>query len=176
MKIHGDPTLMSLPMEKLLAPGYDETVEKRMEITQVLNAANAPLTSDGQTSPAKNSHQHVRHQDDKTAKVDHKSGNLSNIVESVLDMSQNQVVNLQSVAGHQNANALAQQAGSGAHTVPATGYQIVTGGGGEAAYIPTTAIQPAHEQSRYPNMETISASAMMLMTTNYFQPLGNSQQ
>ena len=178
MKIHGDPQLLSLPMEKLLAPGYEESMEESLKNTQVLSASRAASTSHGEPSQAKNSQHHVRHQEEKTTKVDPKTGNLSNIVDSVLDMSQSQVANLHSVAAHQNANGMPQQGGSGAHTLPAptTGYQLVAGGAGEAAYIPAAAIQSAHDQSRYANMETISASAMMLMTTNYFQPLGNSQQ
>ena len=124
--------------------------------------------------------QEARIQDNKVMKTEHKTGNINNIVDSVIDMSQGQTMNVQSVANHQNTNLIGQHGGQGAQTitVPATGYQIVTTGGtGEAAYIPTAALQHAHDQTRYPNMETISASAMMLMTTtNYFQPLGNSHQ
>ena len=186
MKIHGDPTLLTLPMEKLLAPGFDESMEERGQ--PGLNTSSNVSFVASQTLPTNNAqppqqvkrNQQARIQDNKVMKTEHKTGNINNIVDSVIDMSQGQAMNVQSVANHLNTNLIGQHGGQGAQTitVPATGYQIVTTGGtGEAAYIPTAALQPANEQTRYPNMETISASAMMLMTTtNYFQPLGNSHQ
>ena len=151
-------------MEKLLAPGFDESMEERAQ--SALNtssnvsfvASQTLSTNSAQPLQQVKRNQEARIQDSKVMKVDHKTDNINNVVNSLIGQD-----------GGQGAQTL---------TVPATGYQIVTAGGaGEAAYIPTAALQPAHDQSRYPNMETISASAMMLMTTtNYFQPLGNSQQ
>ena len=186
MKIHGDPTLLMLPMEKLLAPGFDESMEERAASglntsSNISFVASQTLSTNNAQPPQQvKRSQQARIQDNKVMKADHKTDNVSNIVDRVIDMSQGQAVNVQSVANHQNTGLIGQGGGQGAQTltVPATGYQIVTAGGaGETAYIPTAALQPAHDQSRYPNMETISASAMMLMTTtNYFQPLGNPQQ
>ncbi len=175
MKTHNDPSLLSLSMEKLLAPGVDSSAQPVNEAvaTQTHSGAErgptngkSPLKTDSQTGEAK-----VLNKADKTA------AQLGNFVDGAFGVPQDAQIHMQNAVTANNQFSAPEQperSDAQTFTVPPSGFQIVaTAGGSGAALVPI--VQTANDQSKFANMETISASAVMLMT-NYFQSTNNSQQ
>ncbi len=163
-----------LPMERLLTRAPEDSTTA----SDVIISGNADSQSTfSSTAPAKDN-QEITNSSESKLKLE-KLVTITDPIDAVLDVGQGQVLTLPAgTAGDQQQGALQVQNPSGerAITLPAgsAGYQIVAAN--PDSFL--SSVTPTTELPTCPNMETISASAVMLMTTSYFPSPsqgGNSQ-